>query len=187
MEKGRPGSTWWHIVPLLLLAACAGKPVVESDLHIPGAPEWVNKGTGVLKDRRGRLFHGVGSAPPMGDRSLQTETADNRARAELARTLTSYLEVVSSDYAAASGSGAGAAVDQGVSRQIDTLTRLNLTGSRIIARWRDEDSDVIYALAELDLERVNDTLRQVKTMDPGFLDYVRRHGGNVFDRMAERR
>ncbi len=170
---------------LLLLGACAGKTRVESDLHVKGAPDWVNEGTSVLKDRKGRLFHGVGSAPPMGDRSLQLETADNRARAELARALASYLEVVSSDYAAASGSGEEAGLARSVSRQIDTLTRINLTGSRIIGRWRDKTSDVIYSLAELDMKQVKETLRRIEDMDPGFRAYIERQGGNIFDSMAE--
>ncbi len=184
MQRRREARALVGVLILVLLAACAGKTRVESDLHIAGAPDWVNKGSGVLKDHKGRLFHGVGSAPPMGDRSLQTETADNRARAELARALTSYLEVVSSDYASASGSGADSALDLGVTRQIDTITRVNLTGSRIIARWRDEDSDVIYSLAELDLKRVKDTLGGIEAMDPGFRAYIQRQGSNVFDRMA---
>ncbi len=173
------------VAAVLLLSACAGKTRVESDLHIKDAPDWVNQGSGVLRDRGGRLFHGVGSAPPMGDRSLQLETADNRARAELARALSAYLAVVSSDYAAASGGGGDAALSRSVSRQIDAVTRVNLTGSRIIARWRDTSSDVIYSLAELDLKQVRETLRRVEDMDPGFRAFVERQGGNIFDTMAE--
>ncbi|MCG6934911.1 MAG: hypothetical protein LJE73_03325, partial [Proteobacteria bacterium] len=88
---------------ILLLAACASKTTVESDLGISGAPDWVNEGTQYLNDKDGRLFHGVGQAPAMGDESLQISTADNRARAEVARILTSYLDVVSNDYTSASG------------------------------------------------------------------------------------
>ena len=48
----------------VVLTACGGgKTIVESDLGIKGAPDWVNKGTQVLNDKDGRLFHGVGSSP----------------------------------------------------------------------------------------------------------------------------
>ncbi|MEK7206329.1 MAG: hypothetical protein AAB134_00400, partial [Pseudomonadota bacterium] len=85
----------------LVVAGCAGQTKLESDLGIKGAPEWVNKGTAYVNDKDGRLFHGVGSASAMGDASLQRSTADDRARAEVARIFSSYLDVVSSDYQAA--------------------------------------------------------------------------------------
>ena len=71
------------IVTVLLLAGCSSKTQVESDLHIDGAPDWVNEGNQMLNDEDGRLFHGIGSAPPMGDHSLQKNTvgkADFRPR-----------------------------------------------------------------------------------------------------------
>lgn len=169
----------------VLLVACSGKTRVESDLQIEGAPDWVNEGTQVLKTRDGRLFHGVGLAPSMGDRSLQTSTADNRARAELARVLNSYMEVVSRDYAGVAGGGEDAALQTAVSRQIDNITRINLAGSRIIARWRDAGTDSIYSLAELDMDQVEDTVNGVQDMQEGLQDFILQHGENIFDRMAE--
>jgi len=168
----------------ILVVACAGQTKVESDLNIKGAPDWVNEGTAILKNKKGRLFHGVGSAPPMGDTSLQTETADNRARAALARILSSYMEVVSSDYSHAE-SGEDAVPDQSITRQIDNVTRINLTGSRIIGRWRDKKTDIIYAIAELDMKQVKETLKGVQDMNAGFKDYISTQGENIFDRMTQ--
>ncbi|MCZ6579496.1 MAG: hypothetical protein O6927_09175, partial [Gammaproteobacteria bacterium] len=68
----------------LVLGACSSKTVIESDMGLSGAPDWVNEGTQAVKDDDGRLIHGVGMAPAMGDVSLQKATADNRARAEIA-------------------------------------------------------------------------------------------------------
>lgn len=169
----------------VLLTGCAGRTTVESDLHIKGAPDWVNEGTNMLRTRDGRLFHGVGSAPPVGDRSLQTETADNRARAELARTLSSYMEVVSQDFTAAAGSGEAAVTEASISRQIENMTRVNLTGSRIIGRWRDERTGTIYSLAELDMEEVQSNLQRVRAMNQELRGYIAREGINIFDRMVE--
>lgn len=177
----------WMLGAALLLAACSGKNVVESDLHIKGAPDWVNEGTQILKTGGGRLFHGVGSAPPLGDMSLQTSTADDRARAELARVLSSYMNVVSRDYVGSSAAGDRSATEQSLSREIENVTRLNLSGARIIGRWRDPKTNMIYALAELDLKAVKDTLRGVEEMNSGFDSYVDRHGETIFDRMAEER
>lgn len=188
MKTGRGFLTGMALLAgFCLLAACAGSgPTrVESDLHIDDAPDWVNEGTAILKTRDGRLFHGVGSAPPLGDRSLQTSTADDRARAELARVLSSYMNVASQDYTAASGSGDQALPAASVSRQIEAISRVNLAGSRIIGRWRDEQTDIIYALAELDLDQVKDLLERVDDMNAGLRGHIREQGDNIFDGMAK--
>ena len=158
---------------------------MESDLHIDGAPDWVNEGTAILKTHDGRMFHGVGSAPHMGDRSLQTSTADDRARAELARVLSSYMDVASHDYTAASGGGDQTLSTASISRQIDAVSRINLAGSRIIGRWRDEKTNIIYALAELDLGQVKDILGRVDDMNAGLRGHILEQGDNIFDGMAK--
>ncbi len=169
----------------LALAACGGgKTIVESDLGIKGAPDWVNKGTATLNDRDGRLFHGVGSAPPMGDDSLQRSTADDRARAEVARIFSTYMDVVSNDYAAATGSGTKADSDQSVSRQVKAITRVNLAGAKIIGRWKEKKSGAVYSLAELDLKHVKDTVQSTRDMNEDLRRYIQRNADNIFDKVA---
>jgi len=175
------------LILLALLAACSSKTTVESDLGIKGAPDWVNEGTNILKTKNGRLFHGVGSAPPLGDFSLQTSTADNRARAEVARILSSYMEIVSRDYIASGKADEAGFTEQSVSRQIDNITKINLTGVRIIGHWRDKKTDRVYAIAELDMNQVKKTLEGVEAMNSGLKDYLDTSGGKIFDRIATRR
>ncbi len=170
---------------VLALGACGGKPVIKSDLGMEDAPEWVNKGTAYLDDDQGRVFHGVGSAPTMGDQSLQISTADDRARAALARVLTTYMDVVSRDYRSASGSGQDAAADQSVTRQIKALTKVNLTGAKIAGRWKDKHTGTIYAIAELDMRHVKQTVGNVSDMDAGLRQYIQEHGDNIFDRVKQ--
>jgi hypothetical protein len=148
------------------LAACGGgKTVVESDLGIKGAPDWVNKGTQAVNDKDGRLFHGVGSSPALGDDALQRSTADDRARAEVARMLSTYLDVVSSDYSASAGTGSNANADQSVSRQVKAVTKQNLAGSKIIGRWKDGRTNTVYSIAELDFKAVKTTLEGANGMN----------------------
>jgi hypothetical protein len=169
---------------LLVLAACGGgKTVVESDLGIKGAPDWVNKGTSVLNDRDGRLFHGVGSSPAMGDESLQRSTADDRARAEVARMLSTYMDVVSNDYVAASGAGANASSEQAVSRQVKAVTRLNLSGSKIIGRWKDGRTNTVYSISELDLKHIKSTTQGAKEMNEDLRRYIDRNAETIFDKL----
>ena len=181
----QPYRTLASIALVLALAACAGGPtVVESDLGMKGAPDWVNKGTSVLNDRDGRLFHGVGSSPAMGDESLQRSTADDRARAEVARILSTFMDVVGNDYVAATGTGANASAEQAVSRQIKAVTKQNLAGSKIIGRWKDAKTNVIYAISELDLKQVKTTTQGSKDMNDDLRRYIDRNAENIFDKVS---
>ena len=168
---------------VVALGACSGRTTVKSDLGIADAPDWVNKGSAILDDKGGRLFHGVGSAPAMGDQSLQISTADDRARAELARVLSTYMDVVSKDFRAASGGGDDASAEQSVTRQINALTKVNLTGAEIIGHWHDKHTGIIYSVAELDMKRVKGTLDHVKDMDAGLKQYIQNNADNIFDHM----
>jgi len=169
----------------LLLAGCSGKTMVKSDLGIRGAPDWVNKGTAVLNDKGGRLFHGVGSSSAMGDEALQRATADDRARAEVARILSTYLDVVSNDYAAATGTGANASADQTVSHEIKAVSKMNLAGSRIIGRWKDDRTSTVYSIAELDLAQVKTTLNGAGSMNADMQRYFEKNAQNVFDKLSK--
>jgi len=170
---------------LATLAACSSTTKVESDLGISGAPDWVNEGTNILNNKDGRLFHGVGSAPPMGDLALQKSTADDRARAEVARILSSYLDVVSNDYVAAARSGDQTVNEESVSRQIKNITKVNLTGVRIIGSWRDPKTNTIWSIAELDMNHVKSTLAGVQDMNADLRRYIETSGDNIFDRVAK--
>ncbi len=163
------------------LAACGGKTTVKSDLHIKGAPDWVNKGTNVLKDQQGRLFHGVGLAADMDNLSLQQTTADDRARAEVARILTSYMDVVSKDYVSASRNDGRSVSDEQVSREIKNLTQTNLAGVRIIGRWRDKKANTIFSLAELDMRHIKQTLDTYREMNTELRGYIDKNADRVFD------
>jgi len=168
-----------------MLAACSGKTQLESDLLIKGAPDWVNKGTSYVNDKDGRLFHGVGSASPMGEVTLQRATADDRARAELARIFSSYLDVVSSDYQSAARSGDSKVSEEAVSRQIRNLSKINLAGAKIIARWQDKKTNIVYSIAELDMKQVKSTVSGAQDMNGDVRQYVERNADNIFDRLTK--
>ena len=168
-----------------VIAACSSTTKVESDLGLKGAPDWVNQGTNILNDKDGRLFHGVGSASPTGDMSLQKAIADDRARAEVARVLSSYMDVVTSDYMAASKAGDTGANEESVSRQIKNLSKINLTGAKIIGSWRDPKSNIIYSIAELDMKNVKATLSGVQDMNSDLKRYIETQADNIFDRVSK--
>lgn len=168
----------------LVLAACASSTSVPSDLGINDAPDWVNKGGQALDNHSGRLIHGIGSAPTMNDLSLQMSTADERARAEVARVLSSFMHVVSQDYAASAGLDAERQNDASVSREIENFTRQNVSGARIIAHWRNPKNGSLWSLAELDLKQVKSMVANSNEMNAGFKAYFQSHADNLFDGMT---
>lgn len=172
----------------VMLAACSGgRTKVESDLGIDGAPDWVNEGAQALDNRGGRLIHGIGSAPRMRDVSLQRTTADDRARAEVARVLSSFMNVVSNDYVATAGFDEAAVDEQAISRQIEGITRTNMSGTEIIARWQDREEGSTYSLAELDLNRVKEIVRNSDLMNEDFVRHLEIRGETLFDRFMNER
>ncbi|GMR16102.1 MAG: hypothetical protein BMS9Abin31_0409 [Gammaproteobacteria bacterium] len=169
----------------LLILACSSKTTVESDLGMSHAPDWVNEGTQYLNNNDGRLFHGVGQAPAIGDKSLQISTADNRARAEVARILSSFMDVVSNDYTEASGSGKDALSQQAVSRQIKNFTKVNLTGVKIIGHWKNKKDGSIFSIAELDMQHMKKTLSSVREMNKNLSQYISNNANNIFDKATK--
>lgn len=166
------------------LAACAGQTRLESNLGIKGAPDWVNKGTAFVNNKDGRLFHGVGSAAPMGDPALQRATADNRARAEVARIFSTFMDVVSNDYQSAAKSGDSQVAEEAVSHQIKALTKVNLAGARIVAHWQDKRTRTLWSIAELDIKQVKGTTAATNEMNDNMRRYIQGNVENIFDRIA---
>ena len=166
---------------VLALGACSDKTIIESDMGLSDAPDWVNEGTQAVDNDDGRLIHGLGMAPPMGDVSLQKATADNRARAEIARVLSTYVDAVIKDYTASAGSEA----DLNVERVINSTTQLALSGARILGHWKDEESGDVYAFAELDMEAVDAYLQTATDLSAAFKDHYKNNADANFDRFME--
>jgi hypothetical protein len=165
----------------LTLGACSSKTTIESDMGLDNAPDWVNEGTQAVSDNDGRLIHGVGMAPPMGDVSLQKATADNRARAEIARVLSTYVDAVISDYTASTGGEA----DMNVEREIRSTTQLVLSGARMLGHWKDEDTGDVYAFAELDMDAVDKSLETATALSDAFKGHYKENADANFDRFME--
>lgn len=163
------------------LAGCSSRTVVESDLGMEDAPDWVNEGHQALSDGKKRFFRGIGSAPNMNDMSLQRNTADNRARAELSQIFTTYMDVLANDYSAAMSDTDTVVNEQAMSRTIKSLTQLNLVGSQIIARWKDKKTGTLYSLAEVDLEKLTRVSSAAEAMDPALKAFIANESANIFD------
>ena len=75
--------------------------------------------------------------------------------------------------------------EEAVSRQIKALTKVNLTGARIIGNWRDPKTNIIYSIAELDMNHVKSTLAGTHDMNDDLRRYIKSSADNIFDRIAK--
>lgn len=167
-----------------MLLACASNPGLNEETDAEGVPAWVNEGSNIFTSKQGRRFHGVGSAPMLGNFSLQTSTAENRAKEEIARILASYIEIVSRDFIASGDAEAAGFTAQSVAQQMDRLSSVDLTGIQVIGHWQDKESKVVYAIAEADMQQVHDAITSSKLLDPGLLNFIKSEGNSIFDRIA---
>ena len=89
---------------LLLMSTVVSGCVIEplnmdsNQNEIKGAPDWVNKGSTFTNTKDGRMFYGVSAVSLQGDMALQKSIAEDKAVAETARVLSSYLDAVSAEY-----------------------------------------------------------------------------------------
>lgn len=170
------------LLALLLMVGCSSnETTVEANLGIKNAPEWVNKGTQAVDNDDGRLIHGVGMAPVMGDVSLQKSTADNRARAEIARVMKTYVNAVVNDYTASASGEA----DMSVQRTIETTTQLALSGAKILGHWKDESTGDIYAFAELDVKSLDELVSKSDNLAESFKSFYSQNNDIKFERFTQ--
>ncbi|MYM62636.1 LPP20 family lipoprotein [Pseudomaricurvus sp. HS19] len=174
------------LVPLLAafaltLAGCGGSPTIESDLGIKGAPDWVNEGTQAVENPDGRYLYGVGFAAPMNDQSLQRSAADGRARAELARIVSTYVDSALHDYASASGDTTVNSIEQSVK----STTQTALSGAKIKGRWLDPRTGNIYSFAEMDMSALDGAISSAAKLSENFKQYYQNNATANFHRFVE--
>lgn len=152
---------------------------------VAGAPDWVNRGSGAFKDSGARVFYGVGAVSGVESPSLAMQSADQRARADIARQLDTFVTGLYRDYQTATAGVAGrdSLEEQHIDDTLKNLTRISVHGARIIDHWRDPRTDTLYALARLDLDGVKSAVEQMHDMDQTLRSHVRSGAEEAFDRL----
>lgn len=166
---------------VVVMAGCSSQRTIESDMGLDDAPDWVNIGTQAIDNEQGRFIQGVGLAPVMNDPSLQRSTADNRARAEIARILSLYISATIKDYSAVSAGENLASVEQ----TLNSTSRTALSGSRIVARWLDPDSGMLYSFAELDMQQLEALLSTTSTLSAELQKYIANNADEEFKQLMK--
>jgi hypothetical protein len=161
-----------------LVVGCSGKHKVVAD-----GPSWVNRGSGAFKDEGSRIFYGVGAVTGISSQPLAVQTADQRARADIARQLDTFVTGLFRDYQTSTVAVLGKAPveEQHVEDSLKNLTRISVHGAKVIDHWRDPKTNTIYSLVRLDLEGIKATVGEMREMDNSLRGYVRSHAEAAFD------
>jgi len=169
-------------VVVLLLVGCGGKHKL-----VAGAPDWVNRGSGAFKDDGARIFHGVGAVTGVVSQPLAVQTADQRARADIAKQLDTYVTNLFRDYQVSTAASMGRAVmeEQHVEESLKSFTQVSLRGARVIDHWKNPETNTVYSLAQLDIDGIKATLQQMKEMDPSLRDFVTSNAERAFDEIKK--
>ncbi len=152
-----------------------------------GPPDWVKEGSGVMNQDDSKAIYGVGTVEKVPMESIAWEIAENRARAEIAKSFETYTAYLMRDYVAttAATESPGVSAEQDVQRAVKTFTAVTLNGVRPIERYKDEEKDMYFVLAKLSFKDMQEALNQAKELDKSVKDFVKKNGERIFDRLEQ--
>lgn len=171
-----------HLIRLLAIILLGGVLI-----SCGGPPNWVEEGSGVLNEDDSKSIYGVGAIVGVKNEPLAWEAAENRARAELAKTFRTYTAYLMQDYAAATTAGnfTKSTEEQNVERAVKTFTAVTLNGVRPVDRYKDEDNSTYYVLTKLSIEEMKDVLQQAQELDIEVREYVKKNADRLFKQLQE--
>ena len=164
---------------VMLLASCASKQAK--------GPDWVWKGNGAFDNDNAKVFYGVGVASGIKNKALARSTSDNRARAEIAKILETYVAMLAKDYMASTTAGdmKASTEEQHVETALKSFSKTTLHGARIVNRWEDPTDGTYYSLCELDLVSFKQTLDKYNELDSKVSRYVRENADKMHKQLEE--
>jgi len=149
------------------------------------APTWVKTGTYSGQDPK--AFYGVGEVMGIRNEPLAWDAAENRARAQMVKVLSTYTAYLMRDYAASTTAGdfKKTAEEQHVEEATKTFAAATLNGVRPVDRYKDEKKGIYYVVVKMDLEDVKDMLTQSKELNSQMRDFVRKNADRAFERLEK--
>lgn len=195
--------TMGALAMMALVTGCASQPTAPVDPslqrngialnEVPGVPKWVwnlDEYTGGKK-----VLYGVGSgAAGIRNPSLRRKQADAEARADMAKTMGTYLADLQKSYQADTGMGGTSdkGDEQHVSNVMKQVTEQSLVGARIVEYYERPDMNHAFSLARLDIELVISMIEKVassngqfKQLDAKLRDWVRKNAEKANDQLSE--
>ena len=174
------------VAALAALAGCVTKQVIVQAPAAPAAPStpaWVNQGAGAFKDPG--VFYGVGRVSGIRNVALAYQAADDRARAEISQTFSSYMARLGKDYQASTSAGepGKSTEEQHVEVALKSFSKATLAGTVIIDHYVDPATGMVSALCKLDMAAINKSLEQAKDIPEKLRDVIRTNSEKSHDNL----
>ena len=181
-QMGRLGLA---LVAVGLFGACASTPAPQPVVAAPppSAPEWIHKSTYI----EGRSLFGVGVVAGVRNRGLAHSAAGNRARAELSKLMEVYTATLMKDYSASISTGDlnNSSEEQSITQVTKTFSRQLQRGVQITGMYIDDQQGIIYALAELNLDRAQALAAARSQMSSRMQEWLGRNQDQVLERVEQ--
>ena len=174
-------NTTWVGRAAVLASACAILSLVACE----STPKWVK--TGSYKPQEPKAFYSMGEVMGIRNEPLAWDAAENRARAQMVKILSTYTAYLMRDYAA---STAGlnlqkTAEEQHVEVATKTFAAATLNGVRPVDRYKDDKQGIYYVVVKMELEDVKDMLMQSTELNNQMRDFVRKNADRAFERLEK--
>ena len=183
MEVARiEASTRWKQLTAMILG---GVFVTLTMSACESTPKWVKSGTYTGQDAK--AFYGIGEVMGIRNEPLAWDAAENRARAQMVKILSTYTAYLMRDYAASTtiADFKNTAEEQHIEEATKTFAAATLNGVRSVDRYQDEKKCIYYVVVKMDLEDVKDMLTQSKELNGQMRDFVRKNADRAFDRLEK--
>ena len=130
------------------------------------APEWTALKSGVYHESSGKaVFYGLGKASKEDNSPDGKTLSEDRARDELAKVLTSYMERLAVEVSKSNfGNSVTNANHDRLKDSMEEGTATIMMDAEITNHYLDSDNGKVYSMAKLDLSRLTDKLDGFKTI-----------------------
>ena len=174
--------TRWTQVAVMVLGGVFATLIMSA---CESTPKWVKTGTYTGQDSK--AFYGIGEVMGIRNEPLAWDVADNRARAQMVKVLSTYTAYLMRDYAASTAAGdfKRTTEEQNIEEATKTFAAATLNGVRPVDRYKDEKKGIYYVVVKMDLEDVKDMLTQSKELNGQVRDFVRKNADRAFERLEK--
>jgi hypothetical protein len=158
--------------------ACLTLPATVSCAAQRTKPNWIERGSGVLRDER--AFVGVGKADAIRNAQVRRSVAESRARLEVAKVLDSFVSAV----LRLAGEGLRDETEEWHAAQaLQGITNAGLNSVTVLEYWEDANGTG-WAIAHLSLSDYQVALRSSTEVPALFRERVAEQMPAAFDHLA---
>jgi len=150
-------------------------------------PDWVNQGSGAFKKDDGKVIYGVGAQSGIQNYALLRRTADNQARVEIAKVLSTNVSSLAKSYARSAGDLTSSQEEQLVQDVSKSYSEAQLSGVQIIDHHYDIPTKTMFALGVLDIEAFTKLTQTARELPKALREHILKNADEAFKELDEQK